>query len=157
MFSATQINELLSFNSGEPIIVTPCGTEQNFNYDLVIFVKTLTNTQPTFVSSVSAVISLISQDGYYPFVKLKNTRIFHPNFTATGVWTGSNIMPSETVSDYLMRLVKVLQFKEIDVENIGNRNAMAWYNKNVSTGIFPTDPINYHTKSRISIIQVNQN
>jgi hypothetical protein len=155
MLSPAQINELLSFTNGEPIIVTPVIVEDLITYNLVIYVKTLADSKPTYISSVTANLSLKPGNDIYPFVKLKDSVIFHPNFTIDGIWIDSNIKESETISDYLFRLVRVLQFKEINREHIGDRNAMAWYNKNSYSGIFPTDLINYHSKPHISIVKVN--
>jgi hypothetical protein len=57
-------------------------------------------------------------------------QMFHPNFTATGEWPDDSTHTNETMEAYLIRLVKVLQLKEINTDKIADRNAMAWYNKN---------------------------
>jgi hypothetical protein len=86
-----------------------------------------------------------------PTVRLLECELLHPNFAKSGEWTGSDLRTGELFEDYLLRLVRVLQYKEIDVDNIGDRNAMAWYNKHKNGTVFPTDSINYSPRPRIAI------
>ena len=157
LLNENQKNELLSFNDGKPIIVVPSTISDEINdFDLIIFVRTISQSIPTYVKSVRIRLSFsLHSPIEHPHVYLLQDQLFHPNFTAEGKWLSSELKCNEALSDYLMRLVRVLQFKEIDIENIANRNAMAWYNKNRGTGMFPTDIINYAVKTQITILNKN--
>ena len=149
--------ELLSFNTGEPIVVTTCDSLNDYDeYSVIVFIRTITDPTPQYIKSVQLKIVFSK---YYPndppIVRLFKTRLFHPNFSANGIWLCNAMRIKETISDYLMRLVRTMQFKEIDVECVADRNAMAWYNKMKSNDIFPTDKINYAIKPRISVIKIN--
>lgn len=149
--------ELLLFRMGEPVIVEPGGVSgEGKEYNLTIFVRSLSDDTPRFVQSVQLRIVLSPAfPSKPPIVVLRNTRLFHPNFTADGVWTDNEVREGESISDYLLRLVQTLQFKRIRQDRIGNRNAMAWYNKNKASGLFPTDKVNYNPKPHIKIIRRN--
>jgi len=149
------IKELLSFNSGEPIIITPCSIDGDCkDYSVIAYVRTITNHTPAYINSVQLVMSFpISYPDESPNVKLNGTQLFHPNFTAEGQWVSNYLNPNETISEYIMRLTRTLQFKDIDKWNVGNRNAMAWYNRRKNDGTFPTDNIEYRAKPRISILR----
>lgn len=149
--------ELLSFRTGEPVIVEPgTASEAGKEYNLTVFVRSLSDSTPHFVQSIQ--LRMIFSPAFParpPAVLLRNTRLFHPNFTADGEWTDSEVREGESISDYLLRLVQTLQFKQIRQDRIGNRNAMAWYNNNKASGLFPTDKVNYNPKPRIKIIRRN--
>ena len=155
IYSMEQIErEILSFRTGEPIIVEPVdvsGGEKEYN--LTVFIRSLSDHTPHFLQSIQLRLSF---DPAYPseppVVVLRNTKLFHPNFTADGEWTDNEIREGESISDYLLRLVQALQFKYVRQDRIGNRNAMAWYNKNKASGLFPTE-VNYNPKPRIKIIK----
>lgn len=154
-----QIQELLSFNNGKPLIITEREiTDGSTKFCVSAFVRTISSPTPEFTSSVSLLLSFpVDFPDASPTVRLSQCLLFHPNFTDDGMWIGSNLESNESLSDYLMRLIRVLQYKNIDVNSVANRNAMAWYNKNKGKGIFPTDIINYSIKPQISIIRINEN
>lgn len=153
-----QKTELLSYKDGKPLIITQRdGSNDNELFSLLAFVRSVSSPAPDFTSSVSMLLSLpatFPTDS--PMVHLSQGRIFHPNFTDDGRWLGSELLNNESLSEYLMRLIKVLQYKEIDTEKIANRNAMAWYNAHRGANVFPTDPINYSARSRILIHRINE-
>ena len=158
ILSKQEKQELLSYNSGEPIIVTPIATsDESEEYKITMFVRTIKNPTPRYIDSVQLKLSFFqSYPRIPPCVYLYKTHLFHPNFTTEGVWLGNVIRDKETISDYLMRLIRTIQFKEIDLSHIADRNAMAWYNRKKNGGIFPTDKINYSARPRISIFRVNE-
>ena len=157
--SEQEKRELLSFNTGEPIVMTSCDSSDNYDrYNVVAFIRSITDSSPQYTKSVQLSIDFpFSYPDVSPIVCLNRTQLFHPNFTAKGVWLSNKIQVHESLSEYLMRLIRVIQFKEIDLECIANRNAMAWYNKHKDSELFPTDKINYNAKPRISIININEN
>jgi hypothetical protein len=156
--SSKERQELLSFNTGEPIIVVPNNALEEYEaYMVVIYVRTVSDCKPSFVKSVQLKMKIpLAYPSESPLISLHGIKLFHPNFTADGIWLGSAIQENETISECLLRLVRTIQFKAINTEHIGNRNAMAWYNKMKDSDIFPTDKVNYHPKPRISIIRVNE-
>lgn len=149
--------ELLSFCTGEPVIATLCMAAESFDeYNLQVFVRSISDHAPTHIQSVRLHLILpIEYPDFPPIVKLYKTKLFHPNFSASGEWTDNIVRQAETIEDYLMRLIRVLQFKEINTDKVADRNAMAWYNRNINSGIFPTDRINYNKKPRIAIKRIN--
>jgi len=62
----------------------------------------------------------------------------------------------EGISDYMIRLVRAIQFQEVSSEYVADRNAMAWYNKRKESGLFPTDSTIYQPKPKIRIIKINE-
>jgi len=150
-----QKNELLAFNNGNPIIVTPSNLSEGYcDFDLTIYVRTISKPTPVYVKSIQMRLSFTSRlQIEQPHTYLLQGQLFHPNFTAEGKWSSSALQHNETLSNYLMRLIRVLQYKEIDIENVANRNAMAWFNKNKNIGMFPTDIINYSVKPQITILR----
>jgi len=154
-----QRDELLSLNDGNPFIITQKdSSEDHEDFSVLVFVCTTTSLTPKFVDSVSLLLSFPSAFPLEaPLMYLSQCRLFHPNFTDNGQWLGAKLRNNESLSEYLMRLIRVLQYKEIDKENVANRNAMAWYNKHRGSKLFPTDPINYSVKPRISIHRINEN
>jgi len=154
-----QRQELLSFNDGKPLIITMQKTSYGSDsFNITAFVRAIISPVPEYTNSVCLLLSLpFFYPNENPEVWLKQCKLFHPNFTDEGKWMGSSLHRNESFSDYLMRLIRVLQYKDINTEHIANRNAMAWYNKNRETEIFPTDIINYSIKPRISILSVNDN
>ena len=149
--------EMLAFCTGEPIIVTLSTTAECFDeYNLLIFVRSISDYIPTYIQSVQLHLLLpIKHPDAAPIVKLYKTKLFHPNFSASGEWADNVMRQDETIADYLMRLIRVLQFKEINADKAADRNAMAWYNRNVGSKIFPTDRINYNVKPHISVKRIN--
>ena len=154
-----QRQDLLSFNNGKPLIITLRETTDGCDsFNVSVFVRTISSPTPKFTNSVSLMLSFPADfPTTSPIVQLFQCQLFHPNFTDHGEWLNSNLENNESLSDYLMRLIRVLQYKEIDTINIANRNAMAWYNKTKGRGIFPTDIINYSFKPHISIFRINEN
>lgn len=150
--------ELLTYDNGKPIIITKNDRSETCEeYSLLVFVRTTASSTPEYVRSVSLrLLFPVDYPAESPSVFVRHGRLFHPNFTDDGQWVGSKIEDHESLSEYLMRLVRVLQYKEIDRNSIANRNAMVWYNKNKDSGLFPTDHINYSIKPRISIYRINE-
>jgi len=67
---------------------------------------------------------------------------FHPNWYATGEWCyGSATRCTEGLGDYVVRLMRVLQFDTgiIDVTSSANSAASTWYTANKNKGYFPCD------------------
>lgn len=149
--------EVLSFCTGEPIIATlSAETEDLDEYNLLIFVRSISDCTPTYLQSVRLHLFLPKKyPEVSPTVKLYKAKLFHPNFSASGEWMDNVMRQNETIEEYLMRLIRVLQFKEINVDKVADRNAMAWYNKNIDSGIFPTSGINYKVKPHIVIKKIN--
>lgn len=149
--------EILSFCTGEPIIATLNTMAESFDeYHLLIFVRSISDYIPTYIQSVQLHLFLpVDYPATSPTVRLYKTKLFHPNFTASGEWADHIMRQGETMEEYLMRLIRVLQFKEVNEDKIADRNAMAWYNKNICNEIFPTDRINYNVKPRITINGIN--
>lgn len=147
------IRELCSFTSGEPVIATLRDSDESHaEFSLLIFVRSISDFVPTYTDNVELLITLSEEyPNISPQVRLSRGKLFHPNFTAEGKWVDNELRPGETIESYILRLVRVLQFKEIASHAIGNRNAVAWYNKNADSGLFPSDRINYHEKPRIRI------
>jgi ubiquitin-protein ligase len=156
--TVSQREELLSFNDGNPLIVTPHESSDCIeSFNILAFVRTISSPAPKYISSVSLLLLVPATfPAETPAVQLSQCRTFHPNFTDDGRWLGSELENNESLSAYLMRLIRVLQYKEIDTENIANRNAMAWYNAHRGLGTFPTDPINYLLKPRIAIHRISE-
>jgi len=154
-----QRDELLSLNDSKPFIITQKdSSEDHENFSVQVFVRTTISSAPKFVDSVSMLLSFPSAFPIKaPLICVGQCRFFHPNFTDDGQWLEAKLENNESLSEYLMRLIRVLQYKEIDTENVANRNAMAWYNKHRGSDLFPTDPINYSVKPRISIHRINEN
>ena len=152
-----QKQALLSFNDGKPLVITGReSTDGRDEFQVSAFVRTISSPTPDFIGSVTLSLSFPANfPTVNPTVQLLQCRLFHPNFSDDGIWIGSNLESNESLSDYLMRLIWVLQYKKIDTKNIANRNAMAWYNKRIGSGIFPTDIINYSVKTKISILRIN--
>ena len=152
-----QRDELLSFNDGKPFIVTQ---QDNLDgiFNVLAFVRSIASPKPEYINSVSLVMSFPAA---FPVeslrIQLNQCRLFHPNFTDNGRWLGSDLENNETLSEYLIRLMRNIQYKEIYIEHIANRNAMAWYNAHKESGFFPTESINYSTRPRISIHRINEN
>jgi len=155
--SEKEHHELLAFNTGKPIIITPTNAlSEFFEYDVVIYVRTISSSTPNFIRAVQLKMKFSSTyPAAPPLVCLFRTALFHPNFSVDGNWCGNVIEENESLSDYMLRLVRVIQFKEINPEQIANRNAMAWYNRMKDSELFPTGNINYNAKPRISIIKIN--
>ena len=153
-----QRDELLSLNDGKPFIITQKDSLENHEeFSVLAFVRTITSPVPQYIDSVSLLLSFPSTFPIEaPLMYLSQCRLFHPNFTDDGQWLSSKLENNESLSEYLMRLIRILQYKEIDTENVANRNAMAWYNKHKGSDLFPTDPINYSAKPRISIHRINE-
>ena len=149
--------ELLSFCTGEPIIATLCNRSENLEeYHLLIYVRSISDFVPTYVQSIQLHFLLTANYPYEPPKVKHKTNLFHPNFSASsGEWADNAVRQYETIEDYLLRLIRVLQFKEINADKVANRNAMAWYNKRLDSGLFPTDRINYNAKPRITIKNIN--
>jgi len=154
-----QREELLSFNDGKPFIITQKDSSEDCDeFSVLAFVRTITSPIPEYINSVSMLLSFpVAFPTEAPLVYLNQSRIFHPNFTDEGQWIGSALENNESLSEYLKRLIRVLQYTEINTKNIANRNAMAWYNKHKGSDIFPTDTINYSVTPRISIHKINEN
>lgn len=153
-----QKTELLSYKEGKPFIITQrdgsCG---NDIFSILAFVRTVSTPVPVYTDSVSMTLTIpTSFPTEAPMIRLTQGKLFHPNFTDDGFWIGSGLENNESVYEYLMRLVRTLQYKEIDRKKIANRNAMAWYNANKETNIFPTDTFNYSVSPRISIQRINE-
>jgi len=149
--------ELLTYCDGSPLIIV---RDEEKAYDavlkLIAYVKTVENPEKPFVNAVSLSMRMDNKEQkLVPTVRTDSCRLFHPNFTDDGLWCCAEFEPNETVSSYLERLVRNLQFKHIDDNRIGNRNAMAWYHRKKNSGLFPTDPINYHFKPQINILHIN--
>jgi hypothetical protein len=151
--------ELLAFNDGKPFIVTQQDSSAGgADFSVLAFVRSVVTPTPAYIDSVSLTLSFPTAFPVVsPTVRLRQCRIFHPNFTDDGYWLGSELGNSESLSEYLMRLIRVLQYKEISIESIANRNAMAWYNTRKGSDIFPTDPRAYTVKTHISIHRINDN
>lgn len=156
--SISQIKqELLSFCRGEPIIATLNSVNEHYDeYSLQIFVRSISDHKPTYIQSVQLrLIIPVDNPRTSPIIRLHRCELFHPNFSASGDWSDNSMRQDETMADYLMRLVRVLQYKEINADKVSNRNAMAWYYAQICRGIFPTDRINYNTKPRIILRKDN--
>lgn len=137
--SDRQREELLALNDGNPFIVIE---RKNMNgyaeYGVTLFVRTIASPAVDYLDSV--IFSLTFTPNFPdepPILCLDHGRLFHPNFTDDGKWVSSALLPNESVHAYLMRLARTLEFKEIDIAKLANRNALAWYNDQIERGVFP--------------------
>jgi len=154
-----QREELLSFNDGNPFIITQKdNSDGNEKFGVLVFVRTISSPKPEYTSSIPLLLSFSPAFPIEPAtIQLDQCQFFHPNFTDDGYWVDAELRNEESLFEFLMRLVRVLQYKDINVKHIANRNAMAWYNSHKNTDLFPTDAINYSAKPRISIHKINEN
>lgn len=155
-FSAA-VTELESFKTGEPLIITRSGfDEEGYVYSIIAYIHTIDDWTPQYTDSVHMRMFLpFTYPINSPNVKVLSKGFFYPNFTADGVWADGEINENESIFDYLSRLILALQYKDISTTAIGNRNVMGWYNREKGKNIFPTDKINYNHTMRIQILNRN--
>lgn len=146
--------ELAEHSTGRPIIASFIGpADDGFRYELLIYVRTIEDHAMRTTNSVRIGMVIPSDfPNQSPCVHLIECGLYHPNFTRSGEWVGNVLHEQESFEEYLLRLVRVLQYKNIDASSIGDRNAMAWYNKHNDGTVFPTDRINYRPRPRIKIL-----
>jgi ubiquitin-protein ligase len=66
---------------------------------------------------------------------------YHPNWFTEGRWCYGKWNPTESLGDYVIRMVKTLQY-DTYITNEGspaNRDAGEWYIANRNSGLFPCD------------------
>ena|GEM_PF-6716202 len=109
-------SDLLSYCTGEPLIVTlSSATDVGDEYNLQVFVRSIADFTPSYIKSVQLRLFLPTDyPNSSPRIKLYKTKLFHPNFSASGDWLDNNIHLDEAMDDYLMRIVRTLQFKELN-------------------------------------------
>lgn len=66
---------------------------------------------------------------------------FHPNWWDTGKWCYGTWMPSESLGNFVIRMVKTLQFDQsiTNPNSPANREANDWYLRNSNSRLFPCD------------------
>jgi hypothetical protein len=66
---------------------------------------------------------------------------FHPNWWESGKWCYGTWMPSESLGNFVIRMIKTLQFDQsiTNPESPANRDANVWYLSNKYSGWFPCD------------------
>lgn len=66
---------------------------------------------------------------------------YHPNWHKEMLWCCGTWNPSESLGEYVIRMVKTLQFdSEITSANdAADADAKSWYRQNLNSGLFPCD------------------
>lgn len=116
-------------------------------YEITINVRTIegigTNGKPKYRNSSKVILTLPAD---YPRVAPKvvmqtRPKPFHPNWFPGMNWCYGTWFPSEALGDYVIRMVKTLQFdKDITNENSpADVEANEWYKRNINSGLFPCD------------------
>lgn len=157
--SNSQRNELLSMNDGVPFIITEHSRDNDLEtFSVILYVRTVASPGPVYTESVHFILSFSSDyPDVPPVLKLKEGRIFHPDFTDDGIWTDDLFDRDESIGEYLRRLVRTLEYRESDIAKTANRNAVAWYNSMKDTGLFPIDQDNSRqSPPRITILKTNK-
>lgn len=115
-------------------------------YNITVNVRTIigvTNGTPQYRNSSVVKITLPPD---YPIRAPKATMVsvpqpFHPNWFTTKNWCYGTWSMSEALGDYVIRMVKTLQF-DTDITNENspaNGDANSWYISNKYSGLFPCD------------------
>ena len=143
-----------SFNTGEPLIISRSGfNEDGYYYSVIAYVRTIADQTLRYIDAVNMQLFLpFTYPVEPPCIKVLSNDFFHLNFSADGLWTDSCCYRDESINDYLYRLILSLQYKIINNTVLGNRNAVGWYNSQKEKNIFPTDKINYKQQKLIQIL-----
>lgn len=126
-------------------------------YELVVKIKTITGSQPTYRSEHTISLELSSEyPRVAPLIKMRTSPPpFHPNWYRDGRWCYGSWDVSEGLGHHVVRMIRTLQF-DPDITNPNspaNSDAKDWYVSQQGRGIFPCDRsiLPDPTKSRFTI------
>lgn len=115
-------------------------------YELTVYVRSvigIDGNRPLYQNKHTFHISLAAD---YPKTAptirtVSGHRIFHPNWYTDGYWCYGTWRISEGLAEYIIRMIKTLQYdKDITNENsAANTVANRWYLANKNSGLFPCD------------------
>lgn len=114
-------------------------------YKLTVCVRTIERVNgntPVYRDKSEVVISLPADyPRSAPKVTMISPVIFHPNWNSSWGWCSGHWFMTEALGDFVIRMVKTMQF-DPDITNShgsGYSAADKWYNANLRKGIFPCD------------------
>ncbi|MDR1962655.1 MAG: hypothetical protein LBQ50_02630 [Planctomycetaceae bacterium] len=116
-------------------------------YEITINVRTIIgvsgSNSPQYRNSSVVILTIPSDYPKSPPVVVMQTqpKPFHPNWFGNGRWCFGTWIPSEGLGDYVVRMVKTLQYDtEITNENSpADSVAKDWYVQNIRSSLFPCD------------------
>ena len=114
-------------------------------YKLTINVRTIASASgdiPQYRDKSEVVVSLPADyPRLAPRASMVSPVIFHPNWSSGWGWCSGHWSMTEALGDFVIRMVKTLQF-DPDITNphgTGYSAADKWYSANLQKGIFPCD------------------
>lgn len=114
-------------------------------YRLTVKVRSVISDQPSYRQSHVIRLTLprdYPQISAAPVVQMETKPyVFHPNWYRDGRYCHGGWIPSEGLGDFVVRMVKTLQYnREITNENsAANSEAKQWYLKHKTSSLFPCD------------------
>ena len=126
------------------------------SYEITININSIISSTPTYRNKHVIRVDLGPQ---YPTTKPSTVMItkpqpFHCNWWESGAYCCGTWSPSEKFGDYLVRLMRTLQFdKEITNPNSpANPTAKDWYLSKINSGLFPCDRTQLPDPSRSTFV-----
>jgi len=116
-------------------------------YEITVNVRTITGINalgsPQYRNSSVVTVTIPAE---YPMAAPKvimrtDPKPFHPNWYTNKTWCYGTWFPSEALGDFVIRMVKTLQFDQTITNEFSPADSEAndWYKKNMRSGYFPSD------------------
>jgi ubiquitin-protein ligase len=127
------------------VLAVPSPGSPRFELNLVVRTAGSQNYPDQAQASSRLTIELAARHPFMPPIATVHTPIFHPNVFESGVvCMGAKWLPSEGMDLYVRRLVRLLAFDPLLVNqrSVAHSNALAWYQRTLRQQplAFPSDP-----------------
>lgn len=108
-------------------------------YLLTINVRTYDSPDTVINQCIVKIILPLQYPNVAPLVTMENPVIFHPNWWTNGRWSSGCYNPTESLGNFVKRMVKSIQFNSEHVAPYDscNKAATKWYLENIH--LFPSD------------------
>lgn len=115
-------------------------------YKITVNVRTIIGIGSDAPQYRDSSVVMVSLPPDYPMkppktVMVSSPQPFHPNWYTSKNWCHGTWMISEALGDYVIRMVKTLQFDSYisNPDSPANSEANSWYKSKQSSGLFPCD------------------
>lgn len=112
-------------------------------YKLTVNIRTIIDSTPSYRSRHE--LSLVIPTDYPvapPIITMvSQPKPFHPNWWPNGLWCKGSYHMSESLGDFVIRMIKTLQFDPLitDPNSSADPSASRWYERASSQRYFPCD------------------
>jgi ubiquitin-protein ligase len=125
-------------------------------YELTVRVRSIVSSAPDYrdVHVVTVELPPSYPDTHPHIVMVTRPLPFHPNWWPQGHWCFGTWSYTEELGHHVIRMIRTLQFDPVisNPKSPANKDANTWYQRHLSSGLFPCDRTQLPDPSRAKFV-----